>query len=187
MLEIESTVAPGKGGLTLTGQLGDVMQESAQAALSYIRTRTHELGLKSSFNSTKDIHIHIPEGATPKDGPSAGITIATTLISALTKTATQPNLAMTGEITLQGRVLPVGGLKEKLLAAKQHGIATIILPKENDDDIQEILKETDLGSLEIIFVNTMDEVLEKAFVTNQITAKKKKICRTSKKTSKRKR
>jgi len=180
ILEIEAAAIPGKGTLTLTGQLGDVMQESAQAALSYIRSRAQELGLKKSFNSIKDIHIHIPEGATPKDGPSAGITLGTAMISTLTHIPTQPNIAMTGEITLQGRILPVGGLKEKLLAAKQHNMQTIILPKENYDDIQEVLKETDLGSLKFIFVNTMDEVLEKVFTKNPLIKKTKDSpCHTS--------
>lgn len=183
ILEIEATAVPGKGALTLTGQLGDVMQESAQAALSYIRSRAQELGLKNSFNSTKDIHVHIPEGATPKDGPSAGITICTSMISALTKIPTQSQLTMTGEITLQGRVLSVGGLKEKLLAAKQHNIQTIILPKENYDDIQEILKETDLGLLRFTFVNTMDEVLEKAFIRNPLRIKEKTKYATRTKTA----
>ena len=147
----------------LTGQLGEVMQESAQAALSYIRSRSNELGLKNSFYSTKDIHIHIPEGATPKDGPSAGITMCAALISALTKKGTLLHMAMTGEITLQGRVLAVGGLKEKILAARQHEIKTIILPKENEDDILEIEKEIGLSDIKIIFVSTMDEVLQHAF------------------------
>lgn len=164
VLEIETTVINGKGGLTLTGQLGDVMQESAHAALSYIRSRAHELGLKSSFYTTKDIHIHIPEGATPKDGPSAGITMCTALVSALTNNPTRPDLVMTGEITLQGRVLGVGGLKEKLLAAKQHEFKSVIVPQENFDDIQEVLKDTDLEGLTINYASNMDEVLKKAFV-----------------------
>lgn len=164
VLEIETTVINGKGGLTLTGQLGEVMQESAQAALSYIRSRAHDLGLKGSFYTSKDIHVHIPEGATPKDGPSAGITMCAALISALTNNPTKPGLAMTGEITLQGRVLGVGGLKEKLLAAKQHGFKSVIVPQENYDDIQEVLKDTDLTGLEINYATNMDEVLKKAFV-----------------------
>ncbi len=166
VMEIEATALQGKGGLTLTGQLGEVMQESAQAAVSYIRSRAHELGLKNSFYTTKDIHIHIPEGATPKDGPSAGITICTALISALTQTATKQDLALTGEITLQGRVLAVGGLKEKLLAAQQHKIKTLIVPQENQDDLQDILKEIEVGDLKLIYVQTMDEVLTHAFVRN---------------------
>lgn len=170
MLEIETTVLSGKGGLTLTGQLGEVMQESAHAALSYIRSRSKQLGLPKSFYSTKDIHIHIPEGATPKDGPSAGITICTSLISALTNQPTIPLLAMTGEITLQGRVLSVGGLKEKLLAAKLHDMQKVIVPQENYDDIQEVLKETKLEGLQIIFVNSMDEVLNIAFTPQALKA-----------------
>ena len=166
VMEIEATVMSGKGSLMLTGQLGDVMQESAQAALSYIRSISHELGLKSSFYSTKDIHIHIPEGATPKDGPSAGITMCVALISALTKKVTRPELAMTGEITLQGRILAIGGLKEKLLAARQHDIKVVMVPKENEDDIREIEKETGLDGLKIIPVSTMDEVLKHAFLSN---------------------
>lgn len=163
VLEIETTVLPGKGSLQLTGQLGEVMQESAHAALSYIRSRAEPLGLKTSFNTNKDIHIHIPEGATPKDGPSAGITICAALISALTDNPTRYDLAMTGEITLQGRVLAVGGLKEKILAAKQHGFKTIIAPHENFDDIQEILKEIDIGDLKLVYAHNMDEVLKTAF------------------------
>ncbi len=164
VLEIEASVLNGKGAQTLTGQLGDVMQESAQAALSYIRSRAEDLGLKPSFYANKDIHIHIPEGATPKDGPSAGITICTAVVSALTNNPTQAGLAMTGEITLQGRVLAVGGLKEKLLAAKQHDMKKVIVPKENYDDIQEITKEISLNPLHIVYVSTMDEVLAESFV-----------------------
>lgn len=163
MLEIETSILSGKGGLTLTGQLGEVMQESAHAALSYIRSRTTELGLPKSFYNTREIHMHLPEGATPKDGPSAGITMCTGLISALTKKPTKSHLAMTGEITLQGRVLSVGGLKEKLLAAKQHGIKTVVVPHENYDDIQEVLKDTKLDGIELVFARNMDEVIEAAF------------------------
>lgn len=164
VLEIETALLSGKGGLNLTGQLGEVMQESAHAALSYVRSRTKELGLKSTFHNSKDIHIHIPEGATPKDGPSAGITICTALVSGLTDIPTKTALAMTGEITLRGRVLAIGGLKEKLLAAKQHGINTILIPHENLDDLEEIKKEVTLDGLDIILVNTMDEVLRNALV-----------------------
>jgi ATP-dependent Lon protease len=174
MLEIEAAVLSGKGGLTLTGQLGEVMQESAQAALSYIRSRTAELGLSRSFYTSKEIHLHIPEGATPKDGPSAGITMCTALISALTKVPTIKKLAMTGEITLQGRVLMIGGLKEKLLAARQHGITTVIVPHENEDDMQEIIKDTNLGDMKVIYVKTMDEVLKIAFKENLLAAATKK-------------
>ena len=140
------------------------MQESAHAALSYIRSRTKELGLKATFHNSKDIHIHMPEGATPKDGPSAGITICTALVSGLTDIPTKKALAMTGEITLRGRVLAIGGLKEKLLAAKQHGINTVLIPHENFDDLEEIKKEVTLDGLDIILVNTMDEVLRNALV-----------------------
>jgi len=171
VLEIETTVLNGKGGLTLTGQLGEVMQESASAAMSYIRSRSKDLGLKPNFYSANDIHLHIPEGATPKDGPSAGITICTALVSALTNNPTKPNLAMTGEITLQGRILAIGGLKEKLLAAKQHGCSTIIVPQENYDDIQDIKKEMSLDDLTIKFVSNMDEVLTIAFIKNPFDKK----------------
>lgn len=163
VLEIEVSVLPGKGGLTLTGQLGEVMQESAQASLSYIRSRAADLGLKNSFHSNKDIHIHIPEGATPKDGPSAGITIAAAIVSALTNTPVLAHLAMTGEITLRGRVLAVGGLKEKLLAAKQHGMTKIIVPFENKEDVEEVKKEINLDDMTLIFAKNMDDVVQEAF------------------------
>jgi ATP-dependent Lon protease len=175
VLEIETTILPGKGGLTLTGQLGDVMQESAHAALSYIRSRAAQLGLKATFNTTKDIHIHIPEGATPKDGPSAGITICAALISGLTNNPIRHDVAMTGEITLQGRVLGVGGLKEKILAGKQHGFKVIVAPQENYDDIQEILKEIEIGDLKLIFVASMDDVLRVAFEKNPLSKEKVRI------------
>jgi len=166
VLEIESSIVPGKGGVTLTGQLGEVMQESAQAALSYIRSRALEFGLKNSFNSSKDIHIHIPEGATPKDGPSAGISMCLALISALTKIPVKNAIAMTGEITLRGRVLAVGGLKEKILAAKQYKMETVILPKDNYDDVQEFIKEID--DINLVFVETMDEVIKHALTKNPL-------------------
>ncbi len=177
VLEIETTVLSGKGSVTLTGQLGDVMQESAQAGMSYIRSRAQKLGLKSSFHNTKDIHIHIPEGATPKDGPSAGITIVTALVSALTGMQTKSQLAMTGEVTLQGRVLAIGGLKEKLLAAKQHNMTTVLIPEENKEDLQEIKQEVNLDGMEVVTVNNMDQVLEQAFTTPPF---KKKATRKAK-------
>ena len=173
MLEIETTTLPGKGNVTLTGQLGEVMQESAHAAISYIRSRCSELGLSGSFHANKDIHVHLPEGATPKDGPSAGITMCTALVSALTKNPTKNTTAMTGEITLRGRVLGVGGLKEKLLAAKQHGCKTVLVPKENTDDIAEIPAHVKEG-LSVHFVETMDEVLKLTLEKNPFTKKKKK-------------
>lgn len=168
ILEIETSVLSGKGAVTLTGQLGEIMQESAQAALSYIRSRAEELGIKPSFHTSKDIHIHIPEGATPKDGPSAGITICTALISALTQKPSRGDIAMTGEITLRGRVLAVGGLKEKLLAAKQYGLKTVIVPHENESEIKDIRKEISLDGLEIVFAKTMDDVTHVAFVKNPL-------------------
>ena len=171
VLEIETSILTGKGGLTLTGQLGEVMQESAQAAMSYIRSRAKDLGLKPSFYSANDIHLHIPEGATPKDGPSAGITICTALVSALTNNPTKHKLAMTGEITLQGRILSIGGLKEKILAAKQHGCPTIIIPQENFDDLQDIKKEMSLDGLDIRYATSMDEVLKIAFEKNPLEKK----------------
>jgi len=183
VMEIETSVLPGKGNITLTGQLGEIMQESAQAALSYIRTRADDLGLKSSFYSTKDIHIHIPEGATPKDGPSAGISICTALVSALIKAPTKQKLAMTGEITLQGRVLSIGGLKEKLLAAKQHGMDTVIIPEENKDDAETITNEIDLKGLTLVPVKTMDNVLAAAFDKNPLT-RRNRMKRTTKKRTK---
>jgi len=162
ILSIEVTIVPGRGKVTITGQLGDVMQESAQAALSYVRSRATALGLSSAFHKI-DIHIHIPEGAIPKDGPSAGITLATALVSALRRIAVRNDLAMTGEITLRGRVLPIGGLKEKVLAAHRAGIKTILIPKENAKDIDEIPQQV-LKSVTILQVEHMDDVLRQALV-----------------------
>jgi ATP-dependent Lon protease len=161
LLNTEVTVLPGKGKLTITGQLGDVMQESAQAAMSYIRSRAHELGLPPDFYQHIDVHIHVPEGAIPKDGPSAGITMATSLISALTRLKVDPDTAMTGEITLRGRVLPIGGLKEKVMAAHRAGIKRILYPAENTQDIREIPK-TVLKELEMHPVEHLDDVLTHA-------------------------
>jgi ATP-dependent Lon protease len=180
VLEIEVTILQGKGNLTLTGQLGEVMQESAQAALSYVRSRYIQLGLDENFYADIDIHIHIPEGATPKDGPSAGITMCVALISALTKTAVCSDIAMTGEVTLRGRVLGVGGLKEKLLAAKRYHKKRVILPKENYDDVQEFVKELD-GGVELFFVSTMDEVLKHAFVKIPVYNKENKLAKNDSK------
>lgn len=162
-LEIEVNIMPGKGEFQLTGQLGDVMKESAQAGISYIRSVSEEYHIPKKFFQENDIHIHIPEGAVPKDGPSAGITMATAMLSAITKTPVRADVAMTGEITLRGRVLPIGGLKEKILAAKNAGIKTICVPKKNEKDIDEISPEIKKG-LKIVFVEQMKDVLDVAFV-----------------------
>ena len=165
-LEIEVNIMPGKGEFQLTGQLGDVMKESAQAGISYIRSVSEEYHIPTKFFQENDIHIHIPEGAVPKDGPSAGITMATAMLSAITKTPVRADVAMTGEITLRGRVLPIGGLKEKTLAAKNAGIKTICVPKKNEKDIDEISPEIKKG-LKIVFVEQMKDVLDVAFVKKQ--------------------
>ena len=159
LLVTEATLMAGKGKLTLTGKLGDVMQESAQAALSYVRSRAQELSLPEDFHSKIDIHVHVPEGAIPKDGPSAGITMATTLVSALTKIPTRRDVAMTGEITLRGKVLPIGGVKEKVLAAHRAGVTNIVLPRDNEKDLADIPKPV-LDALAMHLVSTMDEVLK---------------------------
>ena len=186
ILEIEVTVLPGKGGLTLTGQLGDVMQESAHAALSYIRSRAESLGLKEGFYASKDIHVHIPEGATPKDGPSAGITMCVALVSALTKNPARPDVAMTGEVTLRGRVLAVGGLKEKILAARQQGMKVVLVPDENRDDVEEIMKEIGTtDTLDVVFVKNMDEVLKLALANNPFHKPKNKKSAAKKAAAKR--
>jgi ATP-dependent Lon protease len=159
LLVSEATLMAGKGKLTLTGKLGDVMQESAQAALSYVRSKAHELNLPEDFHSKIDIHVHVPEGAIPKDGPSAGITMATALTSALTKIPTRRDVAMTGEITLRGKVLPIGGVKEKVLAAHRAGVTNIVLPRDNEKDLADIPKNV-LDTLDVHMVSTMDEVLK---------------------------
>ena len=163
LLGTEVTVLPGKGKLTITGQLGDVMQESAQAAMSYVRSRAYELGLPRDFYQNIDIHVHVPEGAIPKDGPSAGVTMTTSLVSALTRLPVSNDIAMTGEITLRGRVLPIGGLKEKVMAAHRAGIKQVLYPAENTQDVRDIPK-TVLKEIEMIPVEHLDEVLAKALV-----------------------
>jgi ATP-dependent Lon protease len=165
LLAIEVTIMPGKGQLLITGKLGDVMQESAQAAMSYVRSRATELGLEKDFYQKVDIHIHVPEGAIPKDGPSAGITMATSIVSALIKVPVHNDLAMTGEITLRGTVLPIGGLKEKILAAHRAGIKKVLIPSENEKDIEEI-PATVLKTVELVLVSHVDEVLKQALAVN---------------------
>ena len=162
-LQIEVNVMPGEGEILLTGQLGDVMKESARTGISYIRSVSGEYGISENFLKEHDVHIHIPEGAVPKDGPSAGITMATAMISAITGRKVRADLAMTGEITLRGRVLPIGGLKEKLLAAKNAGIHTVVIPKENEKDVEEISAEITRG-FKILPVSYMEEVLEAALL-----------------------
>lgn len=162
-LEIEVNIMPGKGEFQLTGQLGDVMKESAQAGISYIRSVSEDYQIPKEFFKENDIHIHIPEGAVPKDGPSAGITMTTAMLSAITKTPVRADVAMTGEITLRGRVLPIGGLKEKILAAKNAGIKTVCVPKKNEKDVDEISEEIK-KDLEIVFVENIGQVLNVAFV-----------------------
>jgi ATP-dependent Lon protease len=161
ILTTEATIMDGKGKLTITGKLGDVMQESAHAAMSYIRSRAQSLGLPRDFYRHLDIHVHVPEGAIPKDGPSAGITIATAICSSLSRIPVRHDVAMTGEITLRGRVLPIGGLKEKLLAAHRHGIREAIVPRDNEKDLPDI-PETIRKDMRLHFVDSMDEVLKVA-------------------------
>ncbi|NLA67924.1 MAG: endopeptidase La, partial [Gammaproteobacteria bacterium] len=161
LLQIESTLVPGKGQLTLTGQLGDVMKESASAALSVVRARAERLGLELDFLQKRDVHVHVPDGATPKDGPSAGIAMATSLVSTLTRIPVRAEVAMTGEITLRGKVTAIGGLKEKLLAALRGGITTVIIPEENRKDLADIPKNV-TQHLRIVPVKWIDEVLDLA-------------------------
>jgi len=161
ILATEATLMEGKGKLTLTGKLGDVMQESAQAAMSYVRSRAQMFGIPKDFYRRLDLHIHVPEGAIPKDGPSAGITMATSLVSALTHIPVRCDVAMTGEITLRGKVLPIGGVKEKLLAAHRAGIRTVIIPKDNQKDLTDIPANIK-DEFTIHFVESMDEVLKVA-------------------------
>jgi ATP-dependent Lon protease len=166
LLQTEVSVTAGQGKLQITGRLGDVMQESAGAAMSYIRSRAKQLGLKRDFYTKVDVHIHVPDGGTPKDGPSAGITLATTIASALTRVPVRSNVAMTGEITLRGRVLPIGGLKEKLIAAHRGGVDTAIIPKDNEKDLKD-LPAVIKKNIKLILVEHMDEVLAHALAINE--------------------
>jgi ATP-dependent Lon protease len=163
VMQVEVAIVGGKGSLTLTGQLGEVMQESARAALSYVRSRGDMLGLPRYFFEKIDLHVHVPEGAIPKDGPSAGVTMATSFVSALTGIPVDKNVAMTGEVTLRGNVLPIGGLKEKALAAHRGGIRKVIFPKENENDIEDI-PATVRAELELIPASHIDEVLMDALI-----------------------
>ncbi len=166
LLQTEAAIMPGKGNLVLTGKLGDVMKESAQAALSYVRSRVRQLKLPDDFYEKIDIHIHVPEGAIPKDGPSAGIALCTSIVSALTRKPVNRNIAMTGEITLRGRVLPIGGLKEKILAAHRGEVTKVLIPLENKKDIEEIPKRI-LKKVELVLVDHMDDVLKEALILDE--------------------
>jgi ATP-dependent Lon protease len=174
IMAIEVSVMPGKGGLMLTGQLGDVMQESAQAALSFTRSRATQFGIDPDEFDRLDIHVHLPEGAIPKDGPSAGITLATALISALTQRKVRRDVGMTGEITLRGRVLPVGGVREKVLAAHRAGLKTILLPKKNLHDLVDVPKNA-RNEMNIIPVEHIDQVLEAALLPAASATPAKKL------------
>jgi ATP-dependent Lon protease len=169
LLLVETVLMPGKGKLAITGKLGDVMQESAKAAISYLRSRSDVFGLKRDFHQEVDIHVHVPEGATPKDGPSAGITLATAVASALLNIPVRNDLAMTGEITLRGRVLPIGGLREKLLAAHRGQIKTVLIPRDNEKDLRDVPQEIK-DDLTILPVEHMDEVLEHALACENADA-----------------
>jgi ATP-dependent Lon protease len=174
MLMTEVSVIPGRGKVLITGKLGDVMQESAQAAMSWVRSRARQLGLSQDFYERIDVHVHVPEGATPKDGPSAGITIATSLVSAVTRIPVRHDVAMTGEITLRGRVMPIGGLKEKALAAHRAGCKTVIIPGDNKKDIPDI-PEAVRKKLRFVAVDTVEEVLKVALAVEDPEAFFKKL------------
>ena len=170
ILSIEALTMPGKGKHTLTGQLGDVMKESIQAAYSFVRAHASDFGIADDVFENKDVHIHVPEGATPKDGPSAGIAMMTSLVSALTGISVRKDVAMTGEITLRGRILPIGGLKEKLLAALRAGIKTVLIPSENEKDLEEIPDNVKEG-LQIIPLSKAQDVLQYA-LTKEVKPQK---------------
>ena len=176
VLHIESIITPGKGGLTLTGHLGEVMKESAHAAYTYLRAHAKELGIRGEFHRTKDLHVHVPEGAIPKDGPSAGVAMAVSMLSVLRDQAPVPSLAMTGEITLRGRVLEVGGVKEKVLAAHRSGIRTVILPRENEKDLPD-LPEKVAKEIDFVLVSDVDEVFARAFKASAPKKRKKAVRR----------
>ena len=163
LLSIESVTLPGKGKVTMTGKLGDVMRESIQAAEMFGKSRSHEFGIPPTMFQKRDIHVHVPEGATPKDGPSAGVGMITSIVSVLTQIPVRRDIAMTGEITLRGRVLPIGGLKEKLLAALRGGLKTVLIPADNEKDLRDIPENVKRG-LEIIPVSTVQEVLKHALI-----------------------
>jgi ATP-dependent Lon protease len=172
VLYVEASSVPGRGRLTLTGKLGDVMQESAQAAVTYARSRAEDLGIDSGAFETSDMHIHVPAGAVPKDGPSAGVTIATALVSALTKRPVRKDVAMTGEITLRGKVLPVGGIRDKVLAAHRAGIRRVILPRDNEPDLEEIAPEV-RHDIEFVLADHVDDVLNAALHAEKVDVKSK--------------
>ena len=159
----------GQKGLTLTGQLGDVMKESAQAALSWVRAHARQLGVEDSFFERVDLHLHVPEGAIPKDGPSAGVTLVTALVSLLTGRPVRPRVAMTGEVSLSGRVLPVGGIKEKVLAAHRMGIKEVLLPKRNEKAVKEDIPQNVQNDIKITLVSSIEEVLELALTPGEVT------------------
>jgi ATP-dependent Lon protease len=182
VIYVEATTMRGKGSLTLTGQLGDVMKESAYAALSYVRARAKKLGISEDVFSKTDLHIHVPAGAIPKDGPSAGITMATAIASAFTGKPVRKDVAMTGEVTLRGRVLPIGGIKEKTLAAKRMGINTVILPARNKKDLDDLPKYVKEG-MNFILVEDMDEVLSRAIIWDKKVVPIKKAIGTKDKST----
>ena len=165
-LTTEATVMPGKGKLIITGKLGEVMQESAQAAMSFVRSRAKRFGIDEKFSETLDIHVHVPEGAIPKDGPSAGVTIVTAIVSALTRIPVRRDVAMTGEVTLRGRVLPIGGLKEKVLAAHRAGMKTVLFPEENRKDVREIPRKV-REAMRLVPCEFVDEVLREALLLDK--------------------